>query len=226
MPRIPRSYIKTCYFHVMIQGIDKSYIFEQAEDIKYYIKTMYELIKEHELEIVAYCIMNNHAHFLIKTEKLKEMSKYMQRLNTKYARHYNHKYNRVGYVFRDRYKSEGIYTERQLQNCIKYIFDNPVKAGMCEKASDYPYSNYKKQVEKFKKEYYEFIDIEEDINISKKIIDDFLKENKMQINELKADKEKLKHLVIILKEEYHISLRKVAKEINIDRETIRRIYGD
>ena len=110
MPRFPRSYIKTSFFHVMVQGINKSYIFEEPENIKYYISTMHKLSKEQEIEIIAYCIMNNHAHMLIKTEQLKELSKYMQRLNTRYGKYYNKKHNRVGYVFRDRYKSEGIYT--------------------------------------------------------------------------------------------------------------------
>ena len=40
MPRYPRNFIKTSYFHVMTQGINKSYIFEKGEDIKYYIKIM------------------------------------------------------------------------------------------------------------------------------------------------------------------------------------------
>lgn len=137
MSRFPRSYIKTSFFHVITQGINKQYIFDQSEDIKYYIKIMYELLKEHNIEIIAYCIMNNHVHILIKTEIVKELSKYMQCLNTKYAKYYNKKYNRVGYVFRDRYKSEGIYSEEHLYNCIQYIYNNSVKAGICLKAEEY-----------------------------------------------------------------------------------------
>ena len=77
MPRLPRNYIKTSFFHVITQGINKSYIFEKAEDIKYYIKIMYHLTKEQKIKIVGYCIMNNHAHMLIKAEEIKELSKYM-----------------------------------------------------------------------------------------------------------------------------------------------------
>ena len=43
MPRFPRSYVKTSFFHVITQGINRNYIFENAEDIKYYIKVMYKL---------------------------------------------------------------------------------------------------------------------------------------------------------------------------------------
>ena len=179
MPRFPLNYIKTPFFHIITQGINKSYIFEKPEDIKYYIKIMYSLSKEQKIKIVGYCIMSNHAHMLIQTENLQALSKYMQRLNTKYGKYYNKKYTRVGYVFRDRYKAEGIYNERYLYNCLKYIYDNPVKAGMCEKAEDYPYSNYKKIEEKLD-ETYKFMDVEEDNKkITEDIIKRFLKENNM-----------------------------------------------
>ena len=92
MSRIPRNYIKTSFFHVITQGINKSYIFKRAEDIKYYIKIMYQLTKEQEIKVIGYCIMSNHAHMLIETEEIKELSKYMQRLNTKYGKYYNKKY--------------------------------------------------------------------------------------------------------------------------------------
>ncbi len=226
MPRLPRNYIKTPFFHIITQGINKSYIFEKPEDIKYYIKIMYSLSKEQKIKIVGYCIMSNHAHMLIQTENLQELSKYMQRLNTKYGKYYNKKYTRVGYVFRDRYKAEGIYNERYLYNCLKYIYDNPVKAGMCEKAEDYPYSNYKKIEEKLD-ETYKFMDVEEDNKkITEDIINRFLKENNMKLPALKKDKTKLKELIIILKEKYEISLRNIAKAIDLSRETVRNLYNE
>ncbi len=223
MPRFPRKHIKTSFFHVITQGINKSYIFDKSEDIKYYIKLIYKLSKEHEIEIIAYCIMNNHAHMLIKTKKSDELSKYMQRLNCTYARYYNKKYDRVGYVFRDRYKSEGIYDEQHLYNCIKYIYDNPVKAGICSKAKDYLYSNYKIITKEIKVNY-TFMDIDNDSKICKELIQNFLNENDMDINDLKKNKRKLKELIVILKMEYNISLRKISEETKIGRETIRKTY--
>lgn len=226
MPRLPRSYIKTSFFHVITQGINKSYIFEKAEDIKYYIKIMYHLTKEQKIKIIGYCIMNNHAHMLIETEEIKELSKYMQRLNTKYGKYYNKKYNRVGYVFRDRYRAEGIYTEEYLYNCLKYIYNNPVKAGICKKAEDYPYSNYKR-IDKELNENYAFIDVDDnDKDIGEEIIEKFLKENEMELIDLKRNKRRLKELIIILKEQYNISLRKIAKEVHMGREKIRRLYDE
>lgn len=114
VPRIARKDMETTFYHVLVQGINKSYIFNKREEILYYIKLMYELKEEYEIRIIAYCIMNNHAHLLIKVNKIENLSSYMHKMNMKYAMFYNRKYNRVGYVFRNRYRSEGIYNEKHL----------------------------------------------------------------------------------------------------------------
>ena len=225
MPRLPRSYIKTSYFHVITQGINKSYIFDKAEDVKYYIKIMYKLMEKQKIKIIAYCIMNNHAHMLLETEDIKELSKYMQRLNTNYAKYYNTKYNRVGYVFRDRFKSEGIYSEDHLYNCIRYIYNNPVKAGICNKEREYPYSNYKEINWNIDNQYC-FIDIEENYEkLCKDTIEEFLNNNNIKFDELNNEKDKLKELIIMLKDNYNFSFRKISKELNINREKLRKIYS-
>ena len=141
MPRQARKVFDSEYFHIMVQGINKEYIFDKPEDIKYYIKIMYSMISDYSLKIISYCIMNNHAHILIKAKKVGDMSKYMQRLNIKYSMYFNKKYSRIGHVFRNRFESESILNEKHLYNCIKYIYDNPVKAKICSKPEDYPYSN-------------------------------------------------------------------------------------
>ena len=226
MPRIPRNYLETTFFHIMSQGLNKNFIFENPMDKKYYIDVMYKLKEEHGVNIIAYCIMDNHTHLLLETGNLQELSKYMQRLNTKYGKYYNKKYSRVGYVFRDRYKSEGIYSERQLYSCIKYIYNNPVKAGICSQAEQYQYSNCK-FIEREMTEEYHFIDIDGDKNkICKKVIKDFLKKNKLELIRLKKEKSKLKQLIIILKDEYNISFRMISSEIKINMETIRKIYNN
>ena len=226
MPRFSRESIQTTYFHVMTQGINKSYIFEKPEEIKFYIKIMYELLKEHNLKIIAYCIMNNHAHMLINAVDIKELSKYMHRLNCKYAVYYNKIHNRVGYVFRDRFKTEGIYDEKQYYNCIKYIYDNPVKAGICKKPEEYPYSNYKKVPLEMVDNKYSFIDIEEVVEQNyKDEIKLFLENRNMKLDELKKNLPELEKIVKVLKNKHKLSLRKVAELLHIGREKIRNIYN-
>lgn len=225
MPRFPRYYSETLVFHIMTQGINKSYIFKNYEDKKFYIKTMYKIKDEHKIKIISYCIMDNHTHILIETENLESLSKYMLRLNTIYGKYYNTKYKRVGYVFRDRYKSEGIYNEQHLLACKKYIYDNPVKAGICKNAADYLFSNYQKISEIPNKKTYNFIDGESHNAENEEIIRQYLKNNNIKISDLKIEKDKLKELVKILKDEHNISLREISTRIGIGRETIRKIYN-
>lgn len=225
MSRLPRNFIHTSFFHVITQGINKSYIFNNPEDIKYYIKLMHQLSKEHTIKIIAYCIMNNHTHMLIQTYNSNDLSKYMQRLNTKYAIYYNKKYDRVGYVFRNRFKSEGICNEQHLYNCINYIYNNPVKAGICESADKYPYSNYRSQYSTILIDNnYKFLEVDEDNDNISEILYNFLNKNNLSIERLKNRRDKLKEIIKILKESYHISLRRISKELNINRETIRKLY--
>ena len=92
--------------------------------------------------MLAYCIMSNHAHFLIYREKCEELSKFMQKLNTSYAVYYNKAKDRVGFVFRNRYNTQEILNQGQLYTCLRYIHNNPVKAKICKEMKDYPYSSY------------------------------------------------------------------------------------
>ena len=223
MSRKPRSTMITSFFHVMTQGINKSYIFEEEKEIKYYINTMNSIKEKYNVKIIAYCIMNNHAHMLLNVEDIQDLSKFMHYLNTQYARYYNKKNNRVGYVFRDRFKSQGIYSEKQIYNCISYIFYNPVKAGICKTPEEYPYSNYKESNYTVKDIKYvdDFIDIEEERKSTLDIIEEYLGDNKF--NDIIEDKEELRKLVQYLKNEKGISYRKIEKELGVGREKLRAL---
>ena len=85
MPRIARSNLGTSFFHVIVQGINKEYIFNKEEYIEKYLELINKNKGEHVIQILAYCIMNNHAHLLIYTEDCKEMAKFMHKVNGIYA---------------------------------------------------------------------------------------------------------------------------------------------
>lgn len=185
---------------------------------------MYEIKDKYNVKIIAYCIMNNHVHMLLETAGVENLSKYMHCLNTRFGQYYNKKYKRVGYVFRDRYKAEGIYSEKQLYNCIKYIYDNPVKAEICKKPEEYEFSNYKK-IDFIDDEEYAFIDVEEDKEIiCEKLVKEFLNKKKMKMEEVRENKAELKKLIKILKQ-HKIAFRIISKTININREKLRREYN-
>ena len=161
MARTARMYLETSFFHVMVEGINKEFIFNNERYIKRYLQIVNKHEKELNIQIIAYCIMNNHSHFLINTEEISSLSKFMQKINSEYARYYNYMEGRVGYVFRDRYKSEPILDKRQLLQCIKYIHRNPVKANMVAKEEEYQYSSYNYYIKMMKHNDYDIFDNEE-----------------------------------------------------------------
>lgn len=148
MPRIARKDLETPFLHVMVQGVNKEYIFNKKEYIEHYLKLIFTKIEDCEFQLLAYCIMNNHAHFLVYTEDIKEFGKFMHNVNLSFAQMYNRIENRCGVLFRNRYKTEPIYDVSYLMNCIKYIHNNPVKANMVKNCGDYKYSSYNDYMKK------------------------------------------------------------------------------
>lgn len=126
----------------MVQGNNKEYIFEKNSYKELYKTLVLTNAKKFDIMPVAYCIMGNHAHLLMESEDFKNISNCMHKVNTMYAMKYNEREKRVGNVLRGRFKAEPIETVEYLYNCILYIQNNPVKAHIVEKASEYRYSSY------------------------------------------------------------------------------------
>lgn len=141
MARISRKCIEGKYFHIMVQGHNRDFIFKSKKNKEKIIKVLFDKTKGLGIKIIAYCIMGNHFHLLIEVDDVKNMSKYMARVNTSYAKYYSFIHSSVGYVFRDRYRAEPILSINQMVNCIKYIHNNPVKAHIVPKAELYQYSS-------------------------------------------------------------------------------------
>ncbi len=251
MPRTSRKlYEKRQFFHVMVQGIDREFIFNTKEEKEVYKKLMIKYANKMHIKIVAYCMMDNHVHIVIKIREISELSKYMQCVNTSYAIYYNKKKQRVGYVYRNRYQVQVIQDIRHLKNAIIYVHNNPVKAKICGSADEYAFSSYQQWARKLRnytsndtslfvnlqeyKELHEdervqeeFLDIQKDKKtIAKNIIQIYLKQKHITLQELKNNRLMLKQICKELHEKEKISYRKIEEIINISRETIRKLIKE
>ena len=92
MARILKKDINTSFFHIMVQGINKEYIFNSQDNKKKYIKILQETKEKIDIVILAYCIMNNHTHFLFHEKEINQLVKFMHRANLLYAKYYNKQY--------------------------------------------------------------------------------------------------------------------------------------
>jgi len=142
MPRQSRLKSDIAIYHVMQRGINKQTIFYDDEDCFTYLQFLQECKEKSGFELYSYCLMGNHTHLLIKEVK-EPLSLIFKRFGTKYAYWYNQKYQRCGHLFQDRFRSEPIKDDRQFIAVLRYIYQNPIKAGICERPEDYKWSSYR-----------------------------------------------------------------------------------
>lgn len=129
----------------MLRGINRQIIFDDDEDRERFLETIVRYKKEIDFELYAYCLIDNHVHLLVKENEI-ELSIMMKKIATSYAYYFNFKYGRTGHLFQDRYKSEAVEDYKYLYTVIRYIHQNPVKAGMSS-MEDYKWSSYKEYID-------------------------------------------------------------------------------
>ena len=141
MPRTAREQSPTGIYHIMARGINRDYIFGTDEEKEQFLRILKESKAASDFELYAYALMGNHLHLLVK-ENIDRIGKIMKRISIRYVAWYNKRYERVGHLFQDRFKSEVVKDEKQFLTVLRYILQNPVKAEMCEKSADYRWSSY------------------------------------------------------------------------------------
>lgn len=140
MPKEKRYQSKTKVYHVMSRALNKQMLFDDEHDFLVYLNILSQAKKEYDVKIYAYCLMTNHVHLLLFDLK-NNISKFMNKINSRYAMYYNKKNGRTGVVFNERFKSEAIEDKSYLITCIRYIHQNPVKSLMCKRTYDYKFSS-------------------------------------------------------------------------------------
>ena len=147
MPRQQRDKSNTGYYHIMIRGNERKDIFIDEQDKTYFIEILKNKKVEDRYGLIAFCIMDNHAHLLLQ-EKEEDIANIMKRINISYVFYFNKKYRRMGHLFQDRYKSEKIEDDSYLLMATRYIHKNPVKAGIVKKPEKYKWSSYRAYIGK------------------------------------------------------------------------------
>ena len=139
MARTARQKSNTGYYHIILRGINRQDIFYDDEDRQRFLDTIKRFQAEVDVQITAYCLMSNHVHILLYTKD--ELSVYIKKISSSYVFWFNRKYERVGHLFQDRYKSEVIDSDSYLMTAMRYILHNPQKAGICP-VDAYRWSSY------------------------------------------------------------------------------------
>ena len=147
MPRQARRKSESGIYHIMLRGINQQQIFEDEEDGFRFLETLSKYKEQCGYEIYAYCLMGNHIHILLKEGK-ENLTLVLKRIAGSYVYWYNWKYRRCGHLFQDRFKSEPVEDDAYFLTVIRYIHQNPIKAGICKNIDGYKFSSYNEYINK------------------------------------------------------------------------------
>jgi putative transposase len=127
--------------HVISRGNRRGDLFFVERDYRFYLELLGEALTRFGVECHGYCLMPNHVHLLLEGPA-DAISKAMQRVNGRYAQWFNREYAYVGHVFQGRFIGIPIEDEGYLLELARYIVNNPVRAGLCDTAADWPWSSF------------------------------------------------------------------------------------
>ena len=151
------------FYHVYNRGVEKRVIFSSRRDYSRFLKAMqyyqvqgpkpkfsnyikkkaFELdTKKRIVEIIAYCLMPNHFHALIKQIQDNGVSEFMGKISNSYTKYYNTKYNRVGPLLQGQFKAVFIEDDNQLVHVSRYIHLNPLVSYLVKDLKTYEFSSY------------------------------------------------------------------------------------
>ena len=128
MPRMARLETPGAIEHVIARGIDGANLFFSDEDRKKFLAHLDVLLRRLGYRCITWCLMDNHYHLLLRINE-NPLGKFMRPLNGAYARWFNKKYGRRGYLFQDRFKSILCQDQEYALQLIRYINLNPLRAG-------------------------------------------------------------------------------------------------
>ena len=145
MPRGARVLLDNALYHLITRGNQKQKVFIEDIDFEKYLKRLRQYKREFKFKLYGFCLMPNHIHLMGEIEQKENLAKFMQCLNSSYSVYFNSKYQKVGHLWQERFKSKVIVKDRHVLDCLNYIELNPVRANMIDTVYQYPWSSYKER---------------------------------------------------------------------------------
>ena len=140
MARLPRSTFPAFgVWHVTTRGVERRKVFVTDGDTQAFLVLLWRAVDKHDLHAHALCLMPNHYHLVVASRR-ETLSRALHRVNGVYAEEFNAKYGRSGHLWGDRFALWQIRDDEHLHAACAYVLANPVRAGLCKSAADWPWS--------------------------------------------------------------------------------------
>ena len=144
MPRIPRGQQGGYAYHVINRGNGRATVFHKPQDFEAFVSVLAEAKQRHRVKLFAFCLMPNHFHLVIEPEHTTALSRFMQWLLTSHVRRYHQHYGSSGHVWQGRFKSFPVQRDEHLITVLRYVLQNPVRAGLSSTAHEWRWSSLRR----------------------------------------------------------------------------------
>jgi putative transposase len=139
MGRAGRSGLPDGFFHVVSRGVFGAKIYLDDVDRTKFVARLWRCAETYRWVCQAFCLMSTHYHLVVEST-CDNLSRGLHQLNGRHALAFNHRHRRYGHLFAERYSVRVIESEEYLYDACSYVLLNPVKAGLCDRVEDWPWS--------------------------------------------------------------------------------------
>ena len=142
MPRLARIIVPGMPHHITQRGNYRQNVFGDDNDRRHYLVWMAEYSKKYGLQVLAYCLMSNHVHFIVIPKDEDSIARAFNTSHMRYSQYRNKKSNTTGHLWQGRFFS-CVMDDKHLTLAARYIERNPVRAHIVKKPYEYPWSSAK-----------------------------------------------------------------------------------
>jgi len=144
MPPRKTQFLKGNFYHIYNRGSNKENIFRKDENYRFLLQRVKKYTMRDHISTIAYCLMPNHYHFLLRQDSDIPISKFMQAIFNSYTKAFNRMFSRSGTLFEGRFKSVYVDSDEYLIHLCHYIHRNPINSSppLVKKIDNWEYSNY------------------------------------------------------------------------------------
>lgn len=141
MARRPRILVAGGLYHIVGKATGTDRLFIARSDYDHFLKLLARVVERFRWRCRAFCLLGTHYHLMVETPDA-NLASGMHRLNTMYCQAFNRRNGRSGHLLADRYYSVLVTRQSHALELVRYIARNPVRAGLCAGADDWPWSSY------------------------------------------------------------------------------------
>jgi len=143
MPRRLRHTLQGTVFHVINRAAARAQLFDSPKDYSAFLRVVREGLSSSQVQVIAYCVMPNHWHFVVICDRIADLSNLMHWITGTHAQrwHSAHGTRGTGPLYQGRFKAIPVQTETYLHRVCRYVERNPVRAQLVDRAETWPWSS-------------------------------------------------------------------------------------